>query len=115
MNVFVLKKWVQPYVLLQFFNDNFCADSLTFDGSDKIPKKEKFLETLLNDKSSIGLYMKNVNKFYIFSQVNSCLNISDKLIETLNLSSDDYAFSEDFNSSLALVDIAKAEAVVILP
>lgn len=114
MNI-IIKKWIEPYVLLETAKKHFEMEDLTFDGFSKIEKKNELLKKLKNIKgAAFGLYMKNVNKFYFFSTEKK-LNIEKFLIQqTLNFNNNDYETTEDINKPIELVDIGKAEAGIII-
>ena len=61
------------------------------------------------DNSKFALYMKNVNKFYVFTP-KSDYDLLSNLIEVFGFSAEDYEFSEDFEYALGLIDMGKAEA-----
>ncbi len=104
---YIIKKWIEPYVLLETLKSSYDMTDLTFDGFSKNALKEEFLKEL-KKAGTFGLYMKNVNKFYIF-------NGSEPLdIEKMfNLDTGDYVVCDDYNEPLKLVDFGKAEAGII--
>lgn len=114
MKSIIITKWVEPYKLLEYIKE-FCKYSdYTFDGISKNIEKKKFLKELKNDTNKIGLYMKNVNKYYLFTNTNNT-DIFDKLIEEFAFSPSDYEISEDYEEKpFTLVDLGKAEASLIL-
>ena len=113
MKTFIIKKWVEPYRLLEYIKKFYDYQDYTFDGNNKIEQKNIFLQELKMSKFNVGLYMKNVNKFYLFKQ-NNFVNIEQNLCDEFLLKNDDFDKSDDINNGIALVDIAKAEAVVLL-
>ncbi len=114
MKSIIITKWVEPYKLLEYIKE-FCQYSdYTFDGVTKSIEKKKFLKSLKNNTNTIGLYMKNVNKYYLFTNTNNT-NILDKLIEEFKFSDSDFEISEDIEERpFNLVDLGKAEASLIL-
>lgn len=114
MKSIIITKWVEPYKLLEYIKE-FCQYSdYTFDGVTKNIEKKKFLKSLKNNTNTIGLYMKNVNKYYLFTNTNNT-NILDKLIEEFKFSESDFEISEDIEERpFNLVDLGKAEASLIL-
>ncbi len=114
MKSIIITKWVEPYKLLEYIKE-FCQYSdYTFDGVTKSIEKKKFLKSLKNNTNTIGLYMKNVNKYYLFTNTNNT-NILDKLIEEFKFSESDFEISEDIEERpFNLVDLGKAEASLIL-
>ena len=109
MNNIIIKKWLEPYVLLESLKKKYEMKDITFDGFTKNNAKQEMLN-LIND-NAFGLYMKNVNKFYVFS--------SDKEISTedliiyLEIAEDDFNYSEDIETAISAIDLAKAEAVIL--
>ena len=103
----ILTKWIEPYVLLETMKKECnLVKTFTFDGFSKNSIKKEFLEALKKE-NTIGLYMKNVNKFYLFSG-----NVDiDKIF---NLNSSDYITTEDIKKPFDMVDMGKAEAGIIL-
>lgn len=113
MKNLILKKRVEPYILLETLKSNFEMEDLTFDGNNKATIKNKMLEKISsNPEKTFGLYMKNVNKFYVFSS--SCILTEDVFTEKLGISKADLEFTTDINFSITSVDLAKAEASIIM-
>ena len=106
----IIKKWIEPYKLLEAIKEKYQMEDFSFDGSNKTILKSHFLKQLKADKD-FGLYMKNVNKFYLFDT--SC-NIKDLLIKTFELSENDYEITEDENKPFDDIDSGKAEASIIM-
>ena len=107
---FIIKKWVEPYKLIETIKEYSSMEDFTFDGSNKSILKAHFLKQL-KDSKGFGLYMKNVNKFYLFDT--NC-NVKELLIRTFDLSEQDYEISEDENKPFDAIDSGKAEASVIM-
>lgn len=64
----IITKWIEPYVLLEKVKKYFDIAEFQFDGQNKNEVKTKFLQAIeeSNQKQiSMGLYLKNVNKFYL--------------------------------------------------
>lgn len=105
----ILKKWIEPYVLLETLKKHFdIKKDFTFDGFSKNKLKQKFLKEL-EKENTLGLYMKNVNKFYLFSSP----EIVD-LDRILELTAQDYDLTDDINAPFDMVDMGKAEAGFIV-
>lgn len=103
----IIKKWIEPYVLLETLKkDCKLVKDFTFDGFSKNNIKKEFLKELAKE-NHFGLYMKNVNKFYLF---NGKADI-DKIFE---LTASDYETTEDIEKPFDMVDMGKAEAGLIL-
>ena len=114
MKSFVIKKWIEPYKLLETIKGQYEYEDYTFDGKNKLAQKELFFESLKKDKNNVGLYMKNVNKFYLFSR-DEYLDIIKKLSEIFELSRDDIEENHDVNDMFSKIDLGKAEAELIIP
>lgn len=114
MKNIVIKKWIEPYKLLESLKENTKYSDYTFTGVNKEEKKAEFLKTLASDKSNIGLYMKNVNKYYIFTLQNKNTDTWTNLCNEFQISDNDIEISEDTEKPFYLIDIGKAEAFLIL-
>ena len=102
----IIKKWIEPYVLLETLKkDCKLVKDFTFDGFSKNNIKKEFLKEL-SKENHFGLYMKNVNKFYLFSRKADI----DKIFE---LTAFDYETTEDIEKPFDMVDMGKAEASII--
>lgn len=113
MKSIILTKWVEPYKLLETIKEISTFKDFTFDGISKSIEKKKFLKELNKNETSIGLYMKNVNKYYMFTECKT--EIWPKLCNDFKLTETDYEISEDIeNKPFELVDLGKAEAILIL-
>ena len=106
----IIRKWVEPYKLLELIKEHSAMEEFTFDGSNKLILKEHFLKQLKSNKG-FGLYMKNVNKFYLFD---TNINIKELLVKAFKLTATDYEISEDSNKPFEEIDSGKAEASVIM-
>lgn len=107
MSHIIIKKWIEPYVLLETAKKCGPMKDLTFDGFSKKNIKSEFLKEL-EKPNTFGLYMKNVNKFYVF--------YPEKEIDIkglYNLSEEDFELTEDIEKPFNLVDMGKAEAGII--
>lgn len=113
MSNIIVKKWIEPYVLLETYKKHFSMQDFTFDGFSKNDAKSKMLKLIADSKGlAFGLYMKNVNKFYVFisdNQINA-----DKLMSEIGMQLGDYEFDETTDEPITAVDLAKAEAALIL-
>lgn len=102
----IIKKWIEPYVLLETLKkDCELVKDFTFDGFSKNEIKKEFLKRLKKE-NTFGLYMKNVNKFYLFNGQEDI----DKIFE---LAEDDYEITCDNEKPFEMIDMGKAEAVLI--
>lgn len=64
----IITKWIEPYVLLDKVKKYFDLQEFEFNGLSIKIVKEKFLQAIEDENQkqiSMGLYMKNVNKFYL--------------------------------------------------
>ncbi len=111
MTGYIITKWIEPYVLLETSKKLGQMKDYTFDGFNKINIKQSFLKDLTKSKA-FGLYMKNVNKFYLFITDND-FNIFEFLHLQLNLSDEDFYLTEDIDEPFNKIDIGKAEASFI--
>ena len=101
----IIRKWIEPYMLLETIKEYASTEEFSFDGSNKAILKQHFLKQL-RDTKAFGLYMKNVNKFYLFSG-----NIDiDKIF---SLTSSDYEITDNIEIPFEMVDMGKAEAGII--
>ena len=67
----IVTKWFQPYMILESAKKYFDLKDYTFNGQNKFEMMDKFLEEIKNsEKITVGLYMKNVNKFYLLTLKN---------------------------------------------
>lgn len=114
MKNIIIKKWVEPYKLLESLKENTKYSDYTFTGADKDEKKLEFLKTLESDKSNIGLYMKNVNKYYIFTLQNKNIDTWSNICKEFQITDKDIEISEDTEKPFYLIDMGKAEAYIIL-
>ncbi len=100
----ILKKRIEPYDLLETLKKHYSMTDLTFDGYTKPEKKKEFMK-FLQSPDYLGLYMKNVNKFYLFKK-----DENSNIFAILGLTDNDYERSSDFDEPLNTVDMGKAEA-----
>lgn len=66
----IITKWVEPFVLLEKVKKYFDLKEYDFDGTTKNDVKKDFLQAIETESEkqiSMGLYMKNVNKFYLLT------------------------------------------------
>lgn len=66
----IITKWIEPYVLLDKVKKYFDIKDFEFNGQNKQDVKAKFLQAIEDENEkqiSMGLYMKNVNKFYLLT------------------------------------------------
>ncbi len=76
----IITKFIEPYVLLESVKKYFDLSEYTFVSSNKNEIKEKFLSDLEKsnaERISMGLYMKNVNKFYLLKLKDGILEMID--------------------------------------
>lgn len=99
----ILTRWIEPYVLLETLKKHCeLVKIYTFDGFSKNIIKKEFLKTLEKD-NYFGLYMKNVNNFYLF---NGKIDIE----KTFAISPQDYENTDDIDKPFDMIDMGKAEA-----
>ena len=113
MQSIIIKKWIEPYVLLETYKKYYGMEDITFDSISKEMSKNKMIKNIQKSEGkSFGLYMKNVNKYYVFSSSENILK--DDLIKYIDVSDEVCEISSDTDTALASVDLAKAEAVLVL-
>lgn len=110
MQTLIIKKWIEPYKLIETVKEYGEVEEFTFDGTNKTILKAHFLKQLKETKS-FGLYMKNVNKFYIFD---TNINVKTALISQFGLETADYELTEDEQRPFNDIDSARAEASIIM-
>jgi len=94
----IITKRIEPYDVIESVKKLCNVEEFTFNGRNKFDVLEEFiteLENVSNRTAAIGLYMKNVNKFYLAVVKDNPENKSD--IELLHrfLIESEYGFSED--------------------
>lgn len=138
----IITKWIEPYVLLESVKKYFDVKDYTFNGANKLSVKKEFLKDLeksASTKISMGLYMKNVNKFYLLSLRENVDGILDEykvpeVLKTLDLTvlhkviiTKELGFTEEEqmsqngimyikveNEAFDMIDLGKAEASFIM-
>ncbi len=112
MTSFIITKWIEPYVLLEKAKMTSDMKDYTFDGFNKQSVKQEFMKAL-QQTNTFGLYMKNVNKFYLFESDN-LVDIEKFLSDAINLTQDDFYQSENADEPFDKIDLGKAEAAFII-
>lgn len=138
----IITKWIEPYVLLEKVKKYFDIKDYTFNGTDKQQVKKEFLQTIetsAKERISMGLYMKNVNKFYLLTLREEVTSILDdynvpEVLKSLDLTvlhkvilTKELGFTEDEqmsqngikyikveNEAFDMIDLGKAEASFIM-
>lgn len=87
----IITKFIEPYILLEAVKKYFDLEEYTFNSSNKQKVKEQFLEAIEKSNAkviSIGLYMKNVNKFYLLKLKEGMTDLVDApdVLKKLDLS-----------------------------
>lgn len=123
----IITKRLEPYDVIEGAKKFYDAEDFTFNGRNKFEIMEEFLSKLNSQKTpSVGLYMKNVNKFYLLTIKENPNNLTD--IQLLNkLMTDEYNFSQedlinksgisysaDNEYAIEQIDMGKAEASFIV-
>ncbi len=123
----IVTKWFQPYMILESAKKFFNLTDYTFNGISKFDTMDKFLKEIENsDKITVGLYMKNVNKFYLL-QLKEEIKEKDDISALNNLlfknqfnseehyDSDDWIeITTDTDKAFSMIDLGKAEASFIM-
>src|SRR5574344_360824 len=114
MKSIVVTKWLEPYVILETFKKHFELEVFNFDGFSKPMEEKKFLSSIEKSLTfSVGIYMKNVNKFYLFTSEKS-VDISSEILEKeLSLSLEDMKSGVEVSEAVKMVDLANAEFIMI--
>lgn len=112
MTSYILTKWIEPYVLLETAKKSFKMKDYTFDGFNKQEVKNTFLRDIKKSEA-FGLYMKNVNKFYLF-QSHHKIDIQEFLKKDLEIADSDFYPTEDPEKPFAVIDSGQAEASFIM-
>jgi len=86
----IITKFIEPYVLLESVKKYYDLSEYNFTSQNKNEVKEKFLNDLEKSNKtriSTGLYMKNVNKFYLMKLKDKVLDMVDApdVLKTLDL------------------------------
>ena len=138
----IITKWIEPYVLLDKIKKYFDLEEFQFNGQSKNEVKAKFLQSIENENEkqiSMGLYMKNVNKFYLLKlreDINGILDefevpevlkkldltVLHKVLITKELgytqdeqmAQDGIKYIKQESEAFDLVDLGKAEASFIM-
>lgn len=123
----IVTKWFQPYMILESAKNFFNVVDYTFNGQNKFDIMDEFLSEIKKaEKITVGLYMKNVNKFYLLTLKDNLNEESDILaLENLlfknrfgsqeNLDSDDWIeITTDTDRAFNMIDLGKAEASFIM-
>lgn len=126
----VITKWFQPYNILESAKKYFELSDYTFNGMNKFDFMEEFLDEIKTSSKSVitlGLYMKNVNKFYVL-KLKKEFNEKDDISALHNLLlTKEFSFSEedeknqnginyitDTDKAFNMIDMGKAEASFIM-
>lgn len=138
----IITKWIEPYVLLEKVKKYFDVQDFEFNGQNKNKVKAKFLQAIeeANAKQiSMGLYMKNVNKFYLLTLRKNVDSVLDEfevpdVLKKLDLTvlhkvliTKEFGYSEEEqmaqngikyikqeSEAFDLIDMGKAEASFIM-
>lgn len=138
----IITKWIEPYVLLEKVKKYFDVSEFEFNGQNKNEVKTKLLKSIedANAKQiSMGLYMKNVNKFYLLTLRENVDSILDEfevpdVLKTLDLTvlhkvlitkefgytqeeqmaQDGIKYIKQESEAFDLIDMGKAEASFIM-
>ena len=138
----IITRWIEPYVMLEKVKKYFDVKDFEFNGQNKQDVKAKFLQTIEDENEkqiSLGLYMKNVNKFYLLTLRENVDSILDEfevpeVLKTLDLTvlhkvlitkelgynqeeqmaQDGIKYIKQESEAFDLVDSGKAEASFIM-
>jgi len=123
----IVTKWFQPYMILESAKKYFDVTDYTFNGMTKFECMDKFLEEIKSSENiTIGLYMKNVNKFYVlnlkpeYNEESDILALENLLFKNKfgsdeNKESEDWIeITKDTDKAFNMIDLGKAEASFIM-
>lgn len=74
----IITKQIEPYILIEGVKKYYDLEAIDFTSENKAQKKAEFLEkieALNKNQITTGLYMKNVNKFYILKLKDEVKNL----------------------------------------
>ncbi len=114
MKTVIITKWIEPYKLLETIKQYCEVKEFIFNGATKLSEKETFFKELTQNKNTVGLYMKNVNKYYLFT-IKEEFDIWNKLVEEFDFTPEDFETGTDTEKPFQTVDMGKAEAGIIFP
>ena len=135
----IIRRQVEPYVLLEAVKKYYDLEEMIFDSYTKADVKKAFLARIEEENTkqiTMGLYMKNVNKFYVLKLKNKALELVDapdvlkKLDLTLlheliitkelgytkeeQMKQDGIKYIKQESEAFDLIDTGKAEASFIM-
>ena len=127
MDNLIVTKRIEPYDLIEGIKKNYTVEDFTFTGYNKFDILESFLnkmQELSKNVIAFGLYMKNVNKFYLISSTIEPIHLEENintivLNNILGLSQSDLVnkngieYTDDREKALSAIDMGKAEASFI--
>ncbi len=124
MKHMIIKKRIEPYNLIEGVKKYYTVEDYTFKGVDKFSILETFISKLNEiQKTSVafGLYMKNVNKFYLAYSDENINNLEDSLdkkvinnILEISDNQEDIICTDSRDEALSSIDMGKAEASIII-
>lgn len=127
MDNLIVTKRIEPYDLIEGIKKNYTVEDFTFTGYNKFDILESFLnkmQELSKNVIAFGLYMKNVNKFYLISSTIEPIHLEENintivLNNILGLSQSDLVnkngieYTDNREKALSAIDMGKAEASFI--
>lgn len=127
MDNLIVTKRIEPYDLIEGIKKNYTVEDFTFTGYNKFDILESFLnkmQELSKNVIAFGLYMKNVNKFYLISSTIEPIHLEENINTTvlnniLGLSQSDLVnkngieYTDNREKALSAIDMGKAEASFI--
>ena len=76
----IITKFIEPYILIEAVKKYFDLEEFNFSSTNKAKVKEQFVAAIEESNKkviSMGLYMKNVNKFYLLKLKNGMTDLVD--------------------------------------
>ncbi len=126
MQHIIITKRIEPYDLIEGIKKNFEVEDYTFIGMNKFEILDKFLANMQNvqtENTAFGLYMKNVNKFYLAKSKAPASDIENQIknvlanilsIDTGNLeTAEGITLTQSRDKAISSVDMGKSEASII--
>lgn len=127
MKHIIIIKRIEPYDLIEGIKKNFSVEDFTFIGMNKFEVLEKIISKMSeiqNEQTAFGLYMKNVNKFYLVTSDKSISEMENLInknilenilnIEPENIKAEEILLTESRDNALTAVDMGKAEASIFI-
>lgn len=126
----IITKRIEPYDVIEAVKKYYDVKDYTFTGRNKFEIMDEFLNDLKNSAKetiSMGLYMKNVNKFYLAKIKENKTNLTDiELLHNILLNNEykideksqteqiGIIYSENRDYAIECIDMGKAEVLFLI-